>query len=210
MTDRLPTEPLRIFIAGASGVIGIRIVPLLVEAGHIVAGLTRTVSKAARLRDLGAEPVICDVFDPDALRDALVSFAPTVVLHELTDLPDVLDDVPGRGGPNARIRRVGTHNLLTATAAAGQARVLAQSIAWKLPGDGGAAVDEMEAMVLGAGGVVLRYGQFYGPGTYHQAEPPPPPRIHVDTAAHETVRALNARTGVLDLVEAVTTAAPPG
>ncbi len=210
MTDRLPTEPLRIFIAGASGVIGIRIVPLLVEAGHVVAGLTRTVSKAARLRDLGAEPVICDVFDPDALRDALVSFAPTVVLHELTDLPDVLDDVPGRGGANARIRRVGTHNLLTATAAAGQARVLAQSIAWKLPGDGGAAVDEMEAMVLGAGGVVLRYGQFYGPGTYHPAVPPPPPRIHVDTAAHETVRALNARTGVLDLVEAVTTAALPG
>jgi hypothetical protein len=68
----------------------------------------------------------------------------------------------------------------------------------------------MEAMVLGAGGVVLRYGQFYGPGTYHQTEPPPPPRIHIDTAAQETVRALDARTGVLDLVEAVTTTAPPG
>jgi len=210
MTDRLPTEPLRIFIAGASGVVGIRVVPLLVEAGHVVAGMTRTASKAARLRDLGAEPVVCDVFDPDALRDALVSFAPNVVLHELTDLPDVLDEVPGRGGANARIRRVGTHNLLTAMAAAGPARVLAQSIAWQLPGDGGAAVDEMEAMVLGAGGVVLRYGQFYGPGTYHPAEPPPPPRIHVNTAAHETVRALDARTGILDLVEAVTTTAPPG
>ena len=95
-------------------------------------------------------------------------------------------------------------------AAAGPARVLAQSIAWQLPGDGGAAVHEMEAMVLGAGGVVLRYGQFYGPGTYHQTEPPPPPRIHIDTAAQETVRALDAPPGVLDQVEAVTTAAPPG
>ncbi len=112
--------------------------------------------------------------------------------------------------PTPRIRREGTHNLLTAMAAAGPARVLAQSIAWQLPGDGGAAVHEMEAMVLGAGGVVLRYGQFYGPGTYHQTEPPPPPRIHIDTAAQETVRALHARTGVLDLVEAVTTTAPPG
>jgi len=194
MTDRLPTEPLRIFIAGASGVVGIRVVPLLVGAGHVVAGMTRTASKAARLRDL----------------DALVRFGPDVVLHELTNLPDARDEVPGRVDANARIRREGTHNLLTAMAAAGPARVLAQSITWQLPGDGGAAVHEMEAMVLGAGGVVLRYGQFYGPGTYHQTEPPPPPRIHIDTAAQETVRALHARTGVLDLVEAVTTAAPPG
>ncbi len=210
MTDRLPAEPLRIFIAGASGVIGIRVVPLLVGAGHVVAGMTRTASKAAGLRDLGAEPVICDVFDSEALRDAVMSFAPDVVLHELTDLPDARDEVPARAGANARIRRQGTHNLLTATAAAGPARVLAQSVAWQLPGDGGAAVDEMEAMVLGAGGVVLRYGQLYGPGTYHQTERPPPPRIHVDTAAHETVRALDARPGVLDLVEAVTAAARPG
>jgi len=185
-------------------------VPLLVGAGHVVAGMTRTASKAARLRDLGAEPVVCDVFDAEALRDALVRFGPDVVLHELTDLPDARDEVPGRVDANARIRREGTHNLLTAMAAAGPARMLAQSIAWQLPGDGGATVHEMEAMVLGAGGVVLRYGQFYGPGTYHQTEPPPPPRIHIDTAAQETVRALDARTGVLDLVEAVTTTAPPG
>lgn len=210
MTDLLPPEPLRIFIAGASGVIGIRVVPLLVGAGHVVAGMTRTASNAARLRDLGAEPVVCDVFDYEALHDTLVRFAPEVVLHELTDLPDARDEIPARVDANARIRREGTHNLLTATGAAGPARVLAQSIAWQLPGDGGAAVDEMEAMVLAAGGVVLRYGQFYGPGTYHPAEPPPPPRIHVDTAAHETVRALDAHPGVLDLVEAVPTAAPPG
>jgi len=83
--------------------------------------------------------------------------------------------------PTPRIRREGTHNLLTAMAAAGPARMLAQSIAWQLPGDGGAAVHEMEAMVLGAGGAVLRYGQFYGPGTYHQTEPPsaaPNPHRH--------------------------------
>ncbi len=133
MTDRLPTEPLRIFIAGASGVVGIRVVPLLVGAGHVVAGMTRTASKAARLRDLGAEPVVCDVFDAEALRDALVRFGPDVVLHELTDLPDARDEVPGRVDANARIRREGTHNLLTAMAAAGPARMLAQSIAWQRP-----------------------------------------------------------------------------
>jgi len=210
MTDRLPPEPLRIFIAGASGVIGIRVVALLVGAGHVVAGMTRTASNAARLCELGAKPVICNVFDSEALRDALVCFRPDVVLQELTDLPDARDEVPARAGANARIRREGTHNLLTAMAAAGPVRVLAQSVAWQLPGDGGAAVHEMEAMVLGAGGVVLRYGQFYGPGTYHPAEPPPPPRIHIDTAAHETVRALDAHPGVLDLVETVRAAVRPG
>ena len=102
---------------------------------------------------------------------------------------------------NARIRRQGTANLLAAARAAGATRFLAQSVAWRLDGDGGAATEELERSVLAAGGVVLRYGQFYGPGTYHEQAPPPPPRVHVDQAARRTVAALEAPTGVLTIVE---------
>lgn len=78
---------MRVFLAGATGVIGVRLVPLLVAAGHEVAGLTRSSGKAEALRALGAEPVVCDVFDADALRAAVVAFGPDLVLHELTDRP---------------------------------------------------------------------------------------------------------------------------
>jgi len=78
----------RIFIAGASGLIGIRLVAPLVSAGHVVAGMTRSPGKAARLSELGAEPVICDVFDAEALNRAVGAFRPDVVFHQLTDLPD--------------------------------------------------------------------------------------------------------------------------
>jgi hypothetical protein len=78
---------------------------------------------------------------------------------------------------------------------------VAQSVAWTLPGDGAAAVDDLERMVLDRQGVVVRYGQFYGPGTFHEGGPPPPPRIHVDEAARRTLPALEAPSGVLILVE---------
>jgi uncharacterized protein YbjT (DUF2867 family) len=68
---------MRVFLAGASGVIGVRLVPLLVAAGHDVAGMTRTPAKLQQLRDLGAEPVLCDVYDAAALRDAVVASGPT-------------------------------------------------------------------------------------------------------------------------------------
>jgi hypothetical protein len=74
-------------------------------------------------------------------------------------------------------------------------------VAWRLPGDAGAAVEELERSVFEAGGVVLRYGQFYGPGTYYEQAPPPPPRVHVDEAARRTVEALAAPSGVLEVVE---------
>jgi hypothetical protein len=77
-----------------------------------------------------------------------------------------------------------------------------QSVAWTIPGDGGAAVAEMEEMVLAAQGVVLRYGQFYGPGTYHPDEPPPPPHVDIDTAAVRTVELLDAATGIVTIVGA--------
>src|SRR5205814_1090120 len=102
---------------------------------------------------------------------------------------------------NARIRREGTRNLLAAARAAGAEHFLAQSVAWPLPGDAGAAVEELERSVLEAGGVVLRYGQFYGLGTYYEQAPPPPPRVRVDEAARRTVEALGATSGVITIVE---------
>ena len=77
---------MRIFLAGASGLIGVRLVPLLVAAGHELAGMTRTPSKVSMLAELGCEPVVCDVYDADALRAAVVGFAPEMVMHQLTDL----------------------------------------------------------------------------------------------------------------------------
>ena len=193
---------MRIFVAGATGVIGVRLVPLLVQAGHEVAGLTRSVEKTETLLAQGAEPVVCDVFDAEPLRDGVVSFQPEVVIHELTALPDDPQRIPEMNAANARIRREGTRNLLAAAHAAQVGRFLAQSVAWPLPGDSGKAVAYLEQTVLAAGGVVLRYGQFYGPGTYYESDPPTLPRIHIDEAARRTVDALDAPSGIIEIVEA--------
>lgn len=187
---------MRIFIAGASGVIGVRLVPLLVADGLAVAGMTRSPEKAGRLRELGAEPVVCDVFDRDALIRAVAAFRPDIVFHQLTDLPDNAADIAGLSDRNDRMLSEGTRNLIAAAAAAGAARVIAQSISWELPSESRRAVRaEHERAVLQSGGVVVRYGQLYGPGTYHET-PPEPPRIHVDDAARQTVPAIGVPPGV--------------
>ncbi len=192
---------MRIFLAGASGVIGVRLVPLLVGAGHTVAGMTRSAGKVDALRGLGAQPVVCDAFDAASLRDAIVDFHPDAVVHQLTDLPDDRARIPAFGDRNSRMRREGTANLLAAALKAGAARFVAQSIAWTLPGDAGDAAADLERQVLAAGGVVVRYGRFYGPGTYFGSTPPPPPRIHIDAAAQRTLTALVAPSGVLTVAE---------
>ena len=188
---------MRIYLAGASGVIGVRLVPLLVADGHDVAGMTRSPHKVDTLRTLGAEPVVCDVFEPRALIEAATAFRPELVMHQLTDLPDDLERIPEFAARNNRIRTEGTRNLLIAARAAGATRFLAQSIAWTPPA-GGEAVAEHERLVLEAGGVVVRYGMFYGPGTYSGPDGmPPPPRVHVDEAARRTLPLLEAPTGVV-------------
>ncbi|HET7902576.1 MAG TPA: NAD(P)H-binding protein, partial [Candidatus Nanopelagicales bacterium] len=96
---------MRVFLAGATGVIGVRLVPLLVAAGHHVVGMTRTPAKLDQLRDIGAEPVVCDVFDLPRLVEVVGESAPDVVLHELTDLPDDPADLGTSTAANARIRR---------------------------------------------------------------------------------------------------------
>jgi nucleoside-diphosphate-sugar epimerase len=193
---------MRTFVAGSSGVIGIRLVPRLVEARHVVAGMTRTPSKVGLLEALGAIPVVCDVFDAEGLRRAVAGFAPDVIVHLLTDLPDEADAIAASAGANARIRREGTRNLIAAAQASGVTRFLAESVAWELGGDAEAAVRELEQAVLDVGGVVLRYGRLYGPGTYDPDTLPEPPRIHIDEAARRTVEALEAPTGIVAITEA--------
>ncbi|MCM6778152.1 NAD(P)H-binding protein [Nocardia sp. CDC159] len=189
---------MRIFLAGASGVLGTRLTPLLVATGCEVAGMTRSPDKAELLAGLGAEPVVCDVYDAAALEQAVRAFAPDLVMHQLTDLPDLREHLAAGRPANARIRREGTANLLAAARAAGVGRVLAQSVAWDLSGENKDAKDFLESAVLDAGGIVLRYGQFYGPDTYYPdpAELPDPPRIHIDEAAARTVIALDLTSGV--------------
>lgn len=193
---------MRIFLAGASGVIGVRLVPLLVAGGHVVAGMTRSPGKAGRLEELGAEPVVCDVFDGGALTRAIVSFRPDIVVHQLTDLPDSGSEVGLFAERNNRVRSEGTRNLIAAAAAARAQRVIAQSISWELPSERARAVIAgHERSVLEAGGVVIRYGQFFGPGTFYETEPPPPPRIHVGEAARKTLPALAVPAGVTIVVD---------
>ncbi len=193
---------MHVSLAGASGVLGVRLIAELVAEGHRVTGVTRSPGKAGMLRDLGAEPAVCDVYDAAALHDLVVRCAPDAVMHHVTDLPDDPARIVEYQSRNARARREGTRNLLDAARSAGVQRFLAQSIAWPLPpGEGARAVAEHERAVLDAGGVVLRYGQFHGPGTYHPDGPPGPPYVHVATAAARTVAALDSPPGIVTIVD---------
>jgi uncharacterized protein YbjT (DUF2867 family) len=190
----------RIFLAGATGVIGCRLLPLLVAAGHDVTGTTRSPERAGVIEKAGGTPVVVDVYEGEALTTAVVGSRPDLVMHQLTDLPDDAAEIPARAAANSRMRTEGTANLLAAASAAGGARMLAQSIAWTPPGRGDA-VAWHEGAVLDAGGVVVRYGQLYGPGTYYVAEPPAHPRIHVSDAARRTVPLVEAGPGVVVLAD---------
>lgn len=192
---------MRIFLAGATGVIGSRLVSLLVEEGHEVTGMTRSSHKVASLADVGANPVVCDVFDVGALHVAVAGSRAEVVIHQLTDLPDDITRIAAFTESHNRIRREGTRNLIAASRAAGVGRFVAQSVAWELGGERGAAVSDLEEMVLAYPGVVVRYGQFYGPGTYYPEAPPPPPRLHIDAAALRTLTTIDANPGVVTIVE---------
>src|ERR1051325_4643920 len=149
---------MRIFLAGATGVVGVRLLPLLVEAGHVVAGMTRSADKAPQLAALGAEPVVCDVFDDEALVQAVVSFEPDAVIDQLTDLPDSFEELDEHASRNDHMRTEGTRNLVIAAKAAGVDRFVAQSIAWR-PRGRSDAVDDHERQILEIGGVGARYGR---------------------------------------------------
>lgn len=216
---------MRVFLAGALGVIGRPLARLLRNAGHEVAGTTRSAAREAELRDLGLAPVIVDAFDADALRDAVVAARPDVVIHQLTDLPDVLDPaaMPAALERNARLRVEGTRNLVAAARVAGARRMIAQSIAFVYEPGGephreddplaGVARGEpavsvrgvlaLESQVLGSGldGVVLRYGRLFGPGTWTDRPQGPAP-LHVDDAAHAALLALDrGAAGIYNIAE---------
>jgi nucleoside-diphosphate-sugar epimerase len=194
----------RIFLAGASGVIGRRLTPLLLAHGHSVWAATRSPDNGELLRKLGARPVVVDVFDPEALAIAVLDARPEIVIHQLTDLAVVHDPAKRSNAlaRNARIRDEGTRNLVAAAREAGARRLIAQSIAWAYapgprpyredhPLDLNAegerlvsvrGVESLERQVLGASpmeGLALRYGRLYGPGSGADT-PPGPPALHVD------------------------------
>jgi nucleoside-diphosphate-sugar epimerase len=182
--------PLRIFIAGASGTLGRRLVPQLVARGHHVIGTTR--SREDELRALGAEPVVVDPLDGPALRDAVLAAKPDVVVHELTALSGLgmARNFDKAFAMTNRLRTESTDTLIAAARAAGAKRLVWQSFAgWTYAREGGlvkteddpldptppadareslAAMRYLENAVIGARdmeGYVLRYGGFYGPGT---------------------------------------------
>ncbi|HEY6895612.1 MAG TPA: NAD(P)-dependent oxidoreductase [Rhodanobacteraceae bacterium] len=215
----------RIFLAGASGVIGRRLAVMLREAGHAVTGTTRSSGKADELRAIGIEPVVVDVFDAAALARTVAAAKPEVVIHQLTDLPRGLD--PARMDDairrNARIRSEGTRHLVDAAVAAGARRMIAQSIAWAYaPGPEPHAEDDpldlaaqglraisvggivaLERAVLDAplDGIVLRYGQLYGPGTGADAPSGASP-VHVAAAARAALCAVDrGRRGIYNIAE---------
>lgn len=215
----------RIFLAGAGGAIGRRLTPMLVAAGHSVVGTTRSAANADAIRALGAEAVVVDVFDAAALARAVAAAAPDVVIHQLTDLPRGLDpaQMDEATRRNARIRSEGTRHLVDAAVASGVRRFIAQSIAWAyapgteplgedapldLSAEGRRAISvggvvALERAVLGAPfeGVVLRYGQLYGPGTGTDARSGTAP-VHVDAAARAALLALDrGRPGVYNIAE---------
>jgi uncharacterized protein YbjT (DUF2867 family) len=191
-----------VFLAGASGVIGQRLIPRLVQAGHVVGGMTRSSSKTALLAQLGAEPILCDVFDRDALIQAVRDFNPDVILNELTDLPDDVEKIGDHAELNARIRTEGNQNVIEAARQSGSPKILAQTVAWQLPdGPDALAVAELERSVLAEGGVVLSYGQFYGPGTYNEQQIPAEPRVQIDRAADRTVELLDEPSGVVVITD---------
>jgi 2-alkyl-3-oxoalkanoate reductase len=186
----------RVFLAGATGVIGRQLVPLLLTAGHEVTGTSRSEERAAQLRAAGARGVVCDALDGEAVRAAVAAARPEAVIHQLTALPAAIDPrrIERDFALNDRLRDEGTKILVGAALEAGVERILAQSIAFSYrPGPAGTlhteddplltaqesdrsyarsseAVRSLERTVLDAGGVVLRYGYFYGPGAAISSE----------------------------------------
>src|SRR6266446_2361682 len=123
---------MRVFLAGAAGAIGRRLVPLLLRAGHEVTGMTRSAETASELARAGVVPAVLDVFDAQAVTAAVGAAKPAVVIHQLTDLPRQFDQalVVASYAKNARIRTEGTRNLIAAAQAASARRFIVQSIAF--------------------------------------------------------------------------------
>lgn len=230
---------MRVFVAGASGAIGRRLVPQLVARGHEVVGACRSPHTAEGVRGLGAEPVALDLLDAAAVRAAVAAAEPDAVVHQATALAGVrFARRPDRGfAPTNRLRTAGTDALLAAARSAGVGRIVAQSFASmryapqgpmvKAEGDpldaspprgmreSSAAMRHLEDVVTAAGGIVLRYGIFYGDPGDGLVEPVRRRQfpvvgdgagvasfIHLDDAAAATALALErGRPGIYNVVD---------
>jgi 2-alkyl-3-oxoalkanoate reductase len=177
---------MKVFVVGASGAIGTRLVPQLVDRGHEVIGTSRSPDKAERLRALGAEPVVLDAIDARAVREAVIAAEPDAIVHQATALTDARfsRNMDRTFAQTNRLRRDGTDALLAAAREAGVRRFVAQSYAnLRYAREGGpakteddpldptpleairetsAAMTYLDEAVIAAGGIALRYGGFYG------------------------------------------------
>jgi nucleoside-diphosphate-sugar epimerase len=215
---------MNIFLAGAGGAIGRRLTPLLIASGHTVIGTTRSTDKTEAIAKLGARPVVVDVFDAGALKAAVIAAKPDVIVHQLTDLAFAPGTPRYQEGlaRNARIRIEGTANLVAAANAAGVTKMIAQSIAWiyapgprarvetdrLMPAEGAGAetiegVNALEQTVLSLpDGIVLRFGFFFGPGTWSADKAARAPAVHIDAAAQATALAVTkGKPGIYNVAE---------
>jgi len=186
---------MRVFVAGATGAIGARLVPQLVERGHEVTGTSRSEERARQLETQGAQPVVLDLLDPGAVRTAVAAARPDAIVHEGTALRGSLDTkhFDASFAETNRLRTEGTDALLAAAGEARVGRVVAQSYAgWPYGREGTLvkteqdpldsdpipsmretldAIRHVEDRVVAAGGIALRYGGFYGTQDDVQLEP---------------------------------------
>ncbi|ENQ3079312.1 NAD(P)-dependent oxidoreductase [Bacillus cereus] len=222
---------MKIFLAGATGVIGRSLIPLLVQEGHEVFGMIRDESQASTITKMGAKPVVADAFDRDAVFTALQNSQPDVVIHQLTSLSG------GSSVDNAKMRIEGTENLVDAAKSAGVRRIIAQSISWAYePGEVPATEEELlditapfprkttiegimaleEKVSQMPEFVILRYGTLYGPGTWYATDGMIAEQVrrqemaatdgivsflHVDDAARAALLALEWPSGPVNIVD---------
>jgi nucleoside-diphosphate-sugar epimerase len=217
----------KVFLAGATGSIGKRLVPQLLEAGHEVFGTTRSERKVTELKTAGVIPIVVDAFDAPALSRAMTAVCPEIVINQLTDLPAKLEASGMAEGVvrTTRIRVEGTRNLVAAALDAGVRRLIAQSLACWVYADGPqpysedspldlrpegpyavvvegvATLEQLTTMSPPLEGVVLRYGQLYGRETGRD-EPAGPAPLHVDAAANAALLAIGlGKPGIFNIAE---------
>ena len=215
-----------IFLAGATGVIGLPLCKLLLDAGHKVYGMTRSAEKAQKLAAIGVEPVVANVFEREKVIEAIKAAKPDVVIHQLTDLPTGLpaEEMPAALVRNARIREEGTETLILGAKAAGAQQFIAQSIAFvyepghapfdeqspllnfqdPVYGETSRAVHSLEQQTLNSGlvGIVLRNGLLYGANTGFDAPAEGLPVVHAEAAAHAALLALEQNeSGIFNIAD---------